>query len=206
MRTAIPFIAAGVLAMACTGQPVVQAASETDALFSFESPAPQPDDRPEAARNFDFLLGTWTVRNRTLAERLKGSDDWNEWEAAMHVVPILGGYGNVGRIRAERDGQTFEGVGVRLYDPTTGHWSLSWIDRSGRILPQAGGPMEDSGGVGYGEEEFEGETVRLRFRWSHETPDRAHWDQSYQAPDGSWEVNWTMDFKRPRTTNSGHSG
>ena len=31
--------------------------------------------------DFDFWMGTWTVQNRRLRERLAGSDEWEEFEA-----------------------------------------------------------------------------------------------------------------------------
>ena len=51
------------------------------------------------ARDFDFLLGRWTVRNRRLKERLKGSNSWEEFDATLEVRPVLDGLGNVDRFR-----------------------------------------------------------------------------------------------------------
>ena len=34
-----------------------------------------PSNRPARAADFDFLFGSWTVHNRRLVERLKGSTD-----------------------------------------------------------------------------------------------------------------------------------
>ena len=42
------------------------------------------------ARDFDFWLGEWVVRNRWLRERLAGSDEWEEFEStvvARHANP-----------------------------------------------------------------------------------------------------------------------
>ena len=33
------------------------------------------------ARDFDFLFGSWNVRNRCLRHRLAGSDEWVAFEA-----------------------------------------------------------------------------------------------------------------------------
>ncbi|MEZ4415402.1 MAG: hypothetical protein R3E10_06580 [Gemmatimonadota bacterium] len=170
-----------------------------DAVDSFPSPPRTPDPRPVAARRFDFLWGSWTVRNRTLVDRLADSQEWREWDATLDVIPILGGMGSVDRFRAERDGASYEGVTVRLFDPTTERWSMYWMDDRGlRLTPQVGGPMEDWGGEFHGAEEFRGDTVALRFRWTHPTAGTARWEQAYQRADGTWEVNWTMEFTRPR--------
>jgi hypothetical protein len=161
------------------------------------SPPNDPDDRPIGARRFDFLYGCWAVRNRTLEERLVGSTSWKEWEAELDVIPILRGFGNLDRFRAVRDGTPYEGMTIRLFDPVSGGWSLYWMDnRSLAVVPQVVGEMGESGGEFFGEETFDGSVVRQRFRWTHEEPERARWEQAYQQPDGAWETNWTMNFTR----------
>ena len=40
------------------------------------------------ARDFDFWMGSWKVRNRYLGERLKGSSDWLEFEATSEARPL----------------------------------------------------------------------------------------------------------------------
>lgn len=167
------------------------------ATTTIASPPADPDLRPPAARGFDFLYGSWDVENRVLRERLSGSTDWDVWKAELDVVPILFGMGQMDRFRAKRDGQVFEGSTLRLYDPADSAWNLYWMDTSGyRLLPQVSGPMGPEGGTFYGEEEFGGRTVNLRFRWMHSSPDSADWDQAYQTPEGDWEINWTMEFTR----------
>ena len=41
------------------------------------------DARDDGARDFDFLTGRWKVHNRRLCERLKGSTEWEEFEATQ---------------------------------------------------------------------------------------------------------------------------
>jgi hypothetical protein len=40
-------------------------------------------------RDFDFLRGDWLVRNRRLAMRLVGSQNWDTFGGAMTSRPIL---------------------------------------------------------------------------------------------------------------------
>jgi hypothetical protein len=161
------------------------------------SPSGEPDERHIGARQFDFLYGRWAVRNRTLAQRLVGSTTWKEWDAELDVIPILGGFGNLDRFRAVRDGLPYEGMTIRLFQPATATWSVYWLDdRHLAVVPQVVGEMGESGGEFFGEETFDGSVVRQRFRWTHEEPERARWEQAYQQPDGAWETNWTMNFTR----------
>ena len=39
------------------------------------------------ARDFDFLMGSWNVRNRMRRARLRGSDEWDEFAATSVARP-----------------------------------------------------------------------------------------------------------------------
>ena len=50
-------------------------------------------------RQFDFVFGSWVVRNRKLVDVTDAAcDDWIEFDAASEAFPILGGYGHVDRM------------------------------------------------------------------------------------------------------------
>jgi hypothetical protein len=39
--------------------------------------------------------------------------------------------------------------------------------------------------------------VRVRFKWTHDTPATARWEQAFSADDGAtWETNWIMQMTR----------
>lgn len=156
------------------------------------------DDRPDGADDFDFLLGSWTVHNRVLRGRLRGSDEWDEWEATLDVAPILGGLGTVDRFRAYRRGEYFEGVSLRVFDAGSRSWRIFWMDTSHpEPTPQVTGAFQNGRGVFYGKEEFEGGTVDLRFIWETGSSETARWEQAYSDDGGkTWETNWIMDFRR----------
>jgi hypothetical protein len=153
---------------------------------------------PGGARDFDFLLGSWRVRNRRRVGWLQGSDRWTEFDATLEARPILDGLGNIDRFAAQRDGRSFEGVTLRLFDPATGRWSLYWADSWIPVLqPPVVGSFEAGRGEFYADDTFEGRPVRLRFVWSGITPVSARWEQAFSADGGaSWETNWTMEFTR----------
>ena len=44
-------------------------------------------------KNFDFLEGKWKVHNRKLKTKLNNSDEWSEFESALHMRKILTGIG-----------------------------------------------------------------------------------------------------------------
>jgi hypothetical protein len=160
---------------------------------------------PDAARatkhDFDFLFGSWNIRNRMLKGRLQGATEWTEFDARSEVAPLLEGFGHVDRYFAVRDGAPFEGMTLRLFDPATGLWSIHWADtgRARTLLPPMVGRFRGGIGEFYGDETVEGRTVRCRFRWTQPAADSARWEQAFSEDGGkTWETNWIMEFTRRR--------
>jgi hypothetical protein len=147
---------------------------------------------------FDFFIGDWTVAHRRLARRLAGCGDWVSFGGTCTTRKILQGQGNMDDNLVDLPGDPYAAVTMRLYDPGTELWSIYWIDaRYLTIDPPVRGRFEDGVGTFYGEDEFEGRPIRVRFLWSDITPISARWSQAF-SPDGgeTWETNWIMDFTR----------
>lgn len=127
----------------------------------------------DGSRDFDFLFGSWSVRNRRLVERLQGSTQWEEFSSTCRARAILGGLGNMDEFALERVSGRVLAITVRLYDPVSGEWSIYWAASPGRgrfDVPMVG--------------RFDG-------------PDTCGWEQAYSIDGGrSWETNWTMEFTR----------
>src|SRR5688572_14176741 len=77
-----------------------------------------------AKTDFDYLVGKWNIRNRTLKEALSGRDEWDEFDATQELRPVLLGRGNVDVFHAELGGRPFEGLTVRLFEPETRLWTI----------------------------------------------------------------------------------
>jgi hypothetical protein len=157
-------------------------------------------DRPVVSEHdFDFLFGSWHVRNRYLPVRLHQSTEWIEFDARSHVEPLLLGFGHLDRYTAVRDGSPFEGITLRLFDPATGQWSIHWADtaRARTLLPPMVGRFVDGVGEFYGDETVDGKTVLCRFVWTRPSADSARWEQAFSDDAGkTWETNWIMTFTR----------
>jgi hypothetical protein len=158
---------------------------------------------PHSARaskhDFDFLHGSWTVRNRYLRHRLRHSTEWIEFDARSNVEPLLNGFGQIDRYSALRNGAPIEGITLRLFNPETGEWSLHWADtvRPGVLLPPMVGRF--NGGVGefFGDETVDGKRVLCRFYWTRSADGSPRWEQAFSDDGGkTWETNWVMTFTR----------
>lgn len=150
--------------------------------------------------DFDFLFGSWNVHNRYLKGRLRQSTDWIEFDARSHVEPLLDGFGHLDRYDAVRDGSPFEGITLRLFDPTNGEWSIHWADTkyARTLLPPMVGRFNGDVGEFYGDETVDGKKVLCRFLWTRPTLNSARWEQAFSNDDGkTWETNWIMTFRRP---------
>jgi hypothetical protein len=149
--------------------------------------------------DFDFLLGSWEVRNRRLRKPLTGSDDWDEFPATSECQRLFGGAANLDEITFPSKG--FTALTLRLYEPESREWSLNWVNgRDGRLTPPVTGRFgADGRGEFHGEDLHDGGRIRCRFIWSNITPTSARWEQAYST-DGqlAWETNWIMDFSARR--------
>lgn len=159
----------------------------------------QREDRSIAdAGDFDFLMGDWRVRHRKLKRRLAGDDEWREFRGETICRAILGGAGNIDDNILEQPDATYRAVTLRLFDPKTALWSIWWIsDRSAVIEPPVHGRFANGVGTFLGDDNFEGQPIRVRFIWSAITEVSAQWEQAFSPNDGAtWETNWVMEFER----------
>ena len=147
------------------------------------------------ARDFDFLMGRWTVHNRKLKARLQGSREWLEFPATNDARPLLGGLGNEDEFRTE-DG--FIGMSLRFYESARGRWAIYWVDnRRGMLEPPVYGGFSDGVGRFEGTDTFEGRPIRVRFTWSGVATPTPRWEQAFSEDEGrTWETNWVMEFTR----------
>lgn len=154
---------------------------------------------PDAPRDFDFVLGDWNVRHRRLKERLAGCDEWVEFDGQMSTRQVLGGYGNIEDNLLRFPDGDFRAVALRSYDAERGTWSIWWLDGRfpGRIDVPVVGRFENAVGTFFASDHLNGVPITIRFVWSQVGVDELRWEQAF-SPDGgaTWEVNWTMDFRR----------
>jgi hypothetical protein len=150
--------------------------------------------------DFDFLHGDWKVVNRRRTDFLDPDSGWEEFPATSRCRPLFDGAANVDEIDMPHLGA--KGATLRLFDRETEQWSLNWAaSRSGRLYPPVIGRFEGGRGEFYGEDNYEGKDVRVRFVWADVSAAGARWEQAFSVDGGeTWVTNWTMDFSRPSGT------
>jgi hypothetical protein len=147
--------------------------------------------------NFDWLHGTWQTTQRRMVKPLGGSDEWESTDGTLTCHNLFDGAANVDEV--DLPGFGFKGISLRLLDPATQQWSIYWVNsRNGQLaLPPVVGHFEDGVGEFFSDEEYDGEQIRVRYRWSNITATTARWEQAFSTDDGeTWETNWESEFTR----------
>lgn len=153
------------------------------------------------ARDFDFIYGQWAVRNRKLRDNTDPDcDEWVEFDATSEAFPVLNGCGHIDRIQVPDppEGPPFEGMTLRLFDPTDNTWHIWWSSSRapGRLDPPMTGRFDGDHGVFFGEDTVGGRSIRLRFDW-YADDQAPRWEQRFSFDQGeSWLLNWVMTLTR----------
>ena len=154
----------------------------------------------DGLHDFDFLHGSWRIRNRRLRRPLAGSSDWVEFEGRSVERPLLDGQGNLEEYDATLpDGTRIRAVALRLSDPKRTHRTIQWANAANGTLdpPMTGAFRDDGRGEFLSHEDYHGRMILVRFHWTRGGPDAARWEQAFSADAGrTWETNWIMEFSR----------
>jgi hypothetical protein len=180
---------------------VALAGTLTPAYASQDNPKPAPSaPNLSGLHDFDFFVGSWHAQHRKLKERLLGSHDWVAFDGTISVHALMSGWANEDESLFNVPGAAYRGVTLRAYDAATGLWSIWWLDGrmpSAPLDPPVKGRFVNGVGVFYSDDSLRGKTVKVRFTWTHPTPNTAHWEQAFSADGGrTWETNWVTDFTR----------
>ncbi len=148
--------------------------------------------------DFDFFEGKWNLHNRKLKSRLSNCTEWAEFESTQEMYRVLNGIGNVDNFLATFDGQPFEGMTVRLFNPKTKLWSIYWADSNeGKLDPPVLGSFENKVGHFFTKDIFNNKEIVVVFQWDARDENNPVWRQAFSDDKGkTWEWNWYMFMKK----------
>ena len=149
--------------------------------------------------DFDFLVGSWKIRNRRLKEFLAGCDEWDEFDATQNLSRILLGSANFDIFSTELGGKPFEGFTLRLFDPGTRLWTIYWAD-SDAVRLDSGKVGSFDGDIGefFARDVFADKNIIVKFHWDKRNQEAPVWSAAYSDDEGrTWEWNWYAYFARP---------
>jgi hypothetical protein len=144
--------------------------------------------------DFNFYVGKWKLHNKKLKTRLNQCTEWVEFESTAEMYRVLNGLGNIDNFLADFDGNPFEGMTVRLFNPKTNLWSIYWADSNVGVLdPPVLGSFDNNIGHFYTKDIFNGKKIIMAFRWDARDKNNPIWSQAFSEDNGkTWEWNWYM--------------
>lgn len=159
--------------------------------------AAQPVAR-DGQHDFDFEFGEWKAQLSRLDKPLLGSTTWLEYEGTSVVRKVWNGRANLGELEVRGAAGQIEGLSLRLYNPQTHQWHISWANaRDGLVGEAMSGAFKDGRGEFFGEESFNGRVILVRFTFSDITARAFRFEQAFSGDWGeTWEVNWKAVFTR----------
>lgn len=152
---------------------------------------------PAAPNDFDFIIGEWRVKHKRLNARLANCEEWTEFDGLSSTAKILGGFGNLEDNILNFPTGTVRAVAMRSYCPLSGTWSIWWLDGRNptRLDAPVVGKFGDCIGLFFADDIFNGQQIKVRFKWTAIPGEPPRWEQAFSADAGeTWETNWKMEF------------
>lgn len=178
---------------------VLVLALQLSAQKSSASPGPEatplvPPTTRDGSRDFDFMLGTWSVHTRILRKLFVNGHDWKDCYVRLTTKPFGNNAGNVevGPIRCA-GAQPVNTITIRLYNASTHQWSIYWASDTASLIgpPQVGHFGSDGVGIFDAYYTYRGIPVISRYRWNILPGNHPHFEQLYSKDNGkTWELNW----------------
>lgn len=153
---------------------------------------------PDGPNDFDFETGTWKARLSRLDKPLTRSTTWFEYEGTSVVRRVWGGRANLGELAVRGTAGQIEGLSLRLYNPQSRQWHISWANaRDGMLGDPMSGGFKDGRGEFFGEELLNDRVILVRFVFFEIAANSFRFEQAFSDDWGkTWEVNWKATFTR----------
>jgi hypothetical protein len=152
----------------------------------------------EEAHAFDFEFGAWKAHLSRRLRPLTGSNEWVEYDGTSTVTPWWKGKANVGELLLQGPAGRIEGMSVRVYNPATHQWGISYASAGGGSMgtPMFGG-FKNGRGEFYAQDTLNDRSIFVRFIFSGITAHSFQLEQAFSGDGGqSWEPNWIAKFTR----------
>jgi hypothetical protein len=183
---------------------VVSLAASSLALHSAAVPAqPKPEvasppiARRDGRQDFDFSIGRWRTHISRRLHPLSGSSEWADYDGTSMVRAIWNGRASLGETEADGPAGHLEALSLRLYNPESHQWSLSYASTGGTTSTPTSltvptiGEFKDGRGEFYDTESYNGLNILVRNTWSDITRMSIRFEQAFSEDGGrTWETNW----------------
>lgn len=172
--------------------------SASDVAAQPDATAASPAAR-DGQHDFDFHLGNWKTRIRSLQHPLTGSTTWVEYEGTLVARKVWDGRAQLEELEADGSGRHIEDLLLFLYNPQTHQWSLNAAASGDGVIGRPMfGEFKNGRGEFYSQEPaLQGRSVLVRQVWSDITPTSHHFEQAFSNDGGrTWEPNFVATLTR----------
>ena len=180
---------------------VVVALQPRQGLAQSDTSRARPQHAPaerDGQHDFDFEIGAWEAHISRLLHPLTGATTWVEYDGTSVVQKVWNGRANLGELEVNGPAGHIEGLSLRLYNPQSRQWNISWANSKDGTLGQAMiGEFKDGRGEFFDQESLNGRAIYVRFIFSNITPHSFRLEQAFSDDGGkTWEANWIATFAR----------
>jgi hypothetical protein len=114
------------------------------------------------------------------------------------MYKVLNGMGNIDNIYTTLNGNPFEGMSIRFFNPETRLWSIHWADTSTLKLDKPTvGSFDNGFGHFFSQDTLNGKKIIVVYRWDIRDKEKPVWSQAFSDNNGkNWEWNWYMYFTK----------
>jgi hypothetical protein len=158
-------------------------------------PAPPTVGGPH---DFDFEFGDWKCHLARRLRPLTGSNEWVQYDGTSIVKPWWNGKANVGELELDGPAGHLEGMSVRVYNPATHQWGVSFANSAvGSLGTAMFGGFQNGRGEFYNQDTLNDRAILVRFIFSDVTAHTFQLEQAFSDDGGkTWEANWIAKFTR----------
>lgn len=155
-------------------------------------PAKPGSQARDGQHDFDFEIGSWKTHLSRLLQPLTGSNTWVQYDGTTVVRKVWNGRANMAELEADGPAGHFEGLSLRLYNPSSHQWNLNFASSRGGTMSQPTiGEFKNGRGEFFDQETFNGRAILVRFVISDIMPNSCRFEQAFSEDGGkTWEVNW----------------
>jgi len=158
---------------------------------------PAPVARRDGRHDFNFSIGRWRTHITRRVHPLSGSSEWANYDGTSVVRTIWDGRASLGETEAQGPAGQLEALSLRLYNPESHQWSLSYASTGGTTSTPTSltvptiGEFKDGRGEFYDTEFYNGRDILVRNIWSDITAMSIRFEQAFSEDGGrTWETNW----------------
>jgi hypothetical protein len=150
------------------------------------------------SHDFDYQLGSWSVRVSRLLHPGTGTRTWVTYGGTHVVTPLWGGRANIGVLEIRGNAGRIEGLQLRLYNPQSQRWKLSFASSTdGELQAPSVGSFHNGIGTFFSNETIGGRMSEVRTVATPLTPTTYRDVISYSFDGGkTWSPMWIATYAK----------